>query len=123
MNEITKFLIELLTILAGSGATTVVVTAIFERRRKKAEARNIEVDYADQISKASMALVDPLKTEVERLTLRVNRLEQTLGRYAQRIAYLMGGIDQLIRQLMGAGKDPCWTPNEWSSYEPSEDKK
>lgn len=94
-----------------------LVVAFFERRNKRAAAAKLEADYAEQISKTAMMLVDPLQGQVTQLTRRVARTERQITRYSQRIVYLMGGIDQLIRQIMVLDKRPVWTPDDWNPEE------
>jgi hypothetical protein len=67
--------------------------------------------------------VDALETKVNgqvdvsrKLTDRVRHLEWVLERCAIRIAYLMGGIGMLIRQITNLNEKPCWTPDDWDMY-------
>ncbi len=110
---------DLIVAVGGLSGLAAVAAAFLERRKKRAEAQVQEANYANQISDTAMKLVEPLKKEVGRLTERIERSEKLNSRYAQRIIYLMGGIDQLIRQIKGKGESPVWSPNDWI---PNEDE-
>jgi polyhydroxyalkanoate synthesis regulator phasin len=122
MTDPLGFILNLLQFLAGSATISVIVAAIFERRNKRAAAAKVEADYANQISQTAMALVEPLKAEVARLTNRVDVMDRKLARYSQRMIYLMGGIDQLIRQVMDLENKPVWTPDDWDPDGSREDR-
>jgi hypothetical protein len=111
---------DLIVAIGGLGGLTTVIVALFERNKKRAEAKALEADYADQISQTAMKLVDPLRAEVGRLNVRVGNLERSNNRYAQRVVYLMSGIDQLIRQIKRHNDAPVWTPNDWNPEEEKE---
>lgn len=121
MTDPLGFVLNVLQFLAGSATISVIVAAIFERRNKRAAAAKVEADYADQISKTAMSMIEPMKAELERLTARVTRLERQNTRYSHRIVYLMGGIDQLVRQI-SVREAPVWTPDDWDPDGSREDR-
>ncbi len=112
---------DLIVAVGGLGGLAVLVTALVERRNKRALAMKSEADYADQISQTAVALLEPYKRQVEALGERVDRQEKdiarlqwTLRRYARRVTYLMSGIDALVRQISNDLRaTPCWTPHDW----------
>lgn len=108
--------------LGGLGWLVPLVGLLMGKRGNKAAARKTEADYADQISETAMKLVSPLEKRVSELEKRLKRLNRLVERYAKRIVYLMGGIDQLIRQIVSMQASPCWQPDDWDPDEEIDDK-
>jgi hypothetical protein len=117
--------------ILGSGAVSTLIVALSERRNKKAVARTTEADYSDKISAAAMKLVDPLQTEVNRLSKQLDTqaekydtkiakqdklllaMANSLRRHVARIEYLTLGISVLTKQLISIDQTPTWVPSPW----------
>ena len=65
-----------------------------------------------QIAEQERKIVDLRKT-VSVLERELTKLARRLNKYAKRILYLMGGIDELIRQIISLNAVPCWKPEDW----------
>jgi hypothetical protein len=79
------------------------------------EAVNSFASAATQIAKINQDLQtnsQEMERKLDRMGERIGSLELLLESYARRIYYLMGGIDQLIRQIVGLNANPCWTPDD-----------
>jgi len=98
---------EIFLAAVGGGVITKIIDVIFARQRMKAEAAKI-------ITEAAGEMVNKLTERVQALEDEVKVLKKQLGRYAQRVVYLMAGIEKLTHQITTNGDDPCWTPDEWS---------
>jgi hypothetical protein len=102
-----------------------------ENRKTQAETGNASGEAANSFAEAATKIAQlnkDLQTNnlimdgrIDKLGERIGNLEVLLERYARRIAYLMGGIDQLIRQIVGMNAVPCWTPDEWKLEEENHD--
>jgi len=129
----TMYIVQMIvTLLTGIAGLSGLVVALIERRKKHAEAREIEqrieTDYAARISDTAMALIEPLRRQIESQSAqiaaleerlekadgKIARIERQLERSMRRISYLMGGIDALLRQINSLQAVPVWTPDAWS---------
>lgn len=124
--------------LGGLGGLAALLAVLWDRRAKVAgaaktgaEAKKVEADTVGVLVDSSSDLVrqyretvNEMKTQIAELkatqkqhTDEIRCLNQTVDRYAERIAYLMGGIDALIRQITVQLKAvPVWTPSPWTDY-------
>lgn len=91
-----------------------VITWMTTRKKSGAEATKL-------ITEAAKNLIEPLSNRIGDLEKKTQEQDKTilgltrsLDRYAKRVIYLMGGIEQLIRQI-SKHEPPCWNPSEWSA--------
>lgn len=91
-----------------------------EAVKTEAEARSIFADADSKTLDKAYKLIEYLDKSVVALNDRVDRQDQAIGRlrtalqaYAERVAYLMGGIATLMRQITESNQAPCWKPDEW----------
>lgn len=108
--------------LGGLGWLVPLVSALIGKRGEQAKARKTESEFADQISETALKLINPLEKRICDLEKRLRRINRLVERYAKRIVYLMGGIDQLIRQIVSMQASPCWQPDDWDPDEEIDDK-
>ena len=107
-----------------SGSLAAVIAGAFARRKNNSDA-------AQTITDAALKLVDPLRESITSMETKIETLEKKdcvqdatiekmtrqLTRFAARIAYLMGGIESLMRQIKDAGGVPCFTPDKWEPFD------
>ena len=124
--------------LSGLAMGLVSLIGLMADRRKRAaevnklaaEANSEDCDAAQTVSMAAGNLVklyDKRFCDLEEKLIEQSRQIETLEdkqkrliqRFSARIAYLMSGIDELIRQIVDLRATPNWKPDEWS---PEEDK-
>lgn len=107
-----------------------------DMRRVKHENRNLDgktdnemaqatdriVDSAGKLASAQTITVetlskrlDAMQAEIQCQDGKIDNLERLVKRYAERIAYLMGGIDKLLTQLANARIPPAWRPDPWDA--------
>lgn len=115
----------------GGGLIGSFFTRYLDRKKARheinktiAETSNIDADTANVLVEAAKKAVESL---VPNLAKRIQDLEREAEvqkqeadaqkrlnrRYANRIIYLMRGIEQLVEQITGLGPTPDWTPDEW----------
>jgi len=103
-------------------------------RKRPAEVRQVEavadheqgeavgaiVGAASTLATAQTNTVQSLIQQIAALTdrvaqqeKRIARLDRRLRSFANRIDYLMGGINQLIEQLADLQETPVWKPDNW----------
>ena len=92
-------------VAAGLGA---VISGLFLRRKNNADA-------AQSVSDAAVNLIAPLNARIDDVEKDQARVKKMLTRAMNRIAYLMGGIAQLTKQITDAGHKPSWTPDDWDA--------
>lgn len=109
-------IVELFMAAVAGGVLTKGIDMIFTRQKMKADAAKV-------ITEAAGEMVEKLTQRVQTLEDEVKTLKKQLGRYAQRVIYLMAGIEKLIGQIVANGDEPCWTPDEWSSEEVEVDER
>jgi len=84
--------------------------------RKKNDA-DAAKSISDAASNAVDKLLGPLTDKVEQLECELRKQGRLNQRYAERIIYLMRGIERLVSQITRLGHAPEWKPNEWSPDE------
>ncbi|AEV52099.1 hypothetical protein [Rhodococcus phage RGL3] len=67
--------LEIAGIVAGSGVVGGIVTKVADRKLTRSNVRKIDVDAAKVIAETAVALVGPVKAEIEELSGRVETLE------------------------------------------------
>lgn len=97
---------ELILAAVAGGVFTKIIDLIVGRHKMRADAAKI-------ITEAAGEVVGQLTGRVQTLENEVTKLKRQLGRYAQRVIYLMAGIEKLTHQIVANGETPCWTPDEW----------
>jgi peptidoglycan hydrolase CwlO-like protein len=124
-------------LIAGVGSVglwKVIETVITNRARSKvtdaeasktsAEAKSILSEAESKTLEGAYKYMDRLEKQINTLTVRADQQDSEIGwlrkamqAYAERIAYLMGGIATLIKQLGDLRQAPCWTPDDWQPPE------
>jgi hypothetical protein len=101
-----------------------------EASKTSAEARNINADAENKSLEGAFKIMDRLEKSVKDLSVRADQqdieigwLRKAMQSYAERVAYLMGGIATLIKQLGDLHQAPCWTPDDWQPPEKDEEHK
>jgi chromosome segregation ATPase len=136
---IIKSTAEIILGLGGLGGLAAFIGQLIARRKTNAEANQIDektlkqvpADAAATLAGASANISDQyrklldeyqestdkkiseLNLNLETQQKKIGNLEKTLRHYAQRIAYLMTGIQVLTEQIVGLKLTPCWNPNDW----------
>lgn len=137
-NIATPYIPILLALVQVAFVVRDILKARDEKRKLQAEARKTDAEAANEqggavqsIVNAAGSLATAQTNTVESLVKRLDHLEKSqveqekrnevlarqVRRYAQRIAYLMGGIDQLLNQIAANNLAPVWRPNDWSIEE------
>jgi hypothetical protein len=106
----------------GIAALVVVIIDWSSKRQKaKTDTMGAVVDGAGDLVEHYRKLVGEMNDQLgelrkiqERHTQQINKLNRTVTRFGQRIAYLTGGIHQLIHQIQTMDAEPVWKPDEWS---------
>lgn len=124
-------ILDIIGAIGGLGGAAAFLSVLMDRRLRRAQARKTEAEVAGTIVDSSGDLVDQYRKLAEESRCEVAELKKTLNqhsgqigllnrtveRYAQRITYLMGGISQLIQQIVGLNATPIWTPDRWTGDE------
>lgn len=122
-------------VLLGIGGLSGLVSALINRHKSKAEAKNIQsqtknldaktgqeipanaagslVDTSGDVIEQYRKLLSDYQLETDK---KIDNLQKMLGAYAKRITYLMGGIQTLVKQVVDLGHDPCWSPDDWQPW-------
>ena len=102
----------LIALLSGAGG---VILAILTARKTEAERDKVRADASSVIQQASLALVKPLKDEVENLTNRMCCTEKELKETEQQLnnekklrEKLQTALCVLIKQLKENNLKPHW---------------
>jgi len=87
----------------GGGILGVIGTRVFDwgsgRRKAKVEVIQMEAEATDVITKAAVALVQPLRKEIETLTARVDLLEAEVKTNESKLKVALLYIRQLLRWI------------------------
>lgn len=70
------------------------------------------ISSAEEIQRASVALVNPLRSQVELIALRISKCEAEMIEQKESNERLYAGVNLLIKQLEIAGIKPIWTPRD-----------
>jgi len=134
-----KWIIQGLLAIGGLGGLAALVGQLITRRKTNSESKQIDektkqqvpADAAATLAGASAVIseeyrkllddyqestekkIAELNTKLECHQKNITNLEKTVRHYAQRIAYLMTGIQMLTEQIVGLKMTPCWNPNDW----------
>jgi hypothetical protein len=128
-NIVVTAVVSLFTALLGSGIVTTLVLAVLERKKRRAEAIETEekaqllrAQWAEQIRQTASAMIEELNEKVTRLERQyhsqarlIHQLRLVVNAYADRLAYLMVGIESLHRQILSLKQIPVWTPDLWQA--------
>jgi len=134
-----KWIIQGLLAIGGLGGVAALVGTLISRRKFKAESdqinqktrQQVPADAAATLANASATISEEYRkllddyqksteTKISELNVKIaghqksiSTLEKSLRHYAQRVAYLMTGIQMLTEQLTVLKLTPCWSPNDW----------
>lgn len=114
--------------LAGVAALAMVVVNWWGRRGElRNTSKTVAADSAEKISNSAVKLVEQyedrlaaVENRVREAESRIRRLSRTVESYARRVVYLMDGIERLVAQLVAAGAQPIWKPDDWKPEDSEE---
>jgi uncharacterized coiled-coil protein SlyX len=93
-----------------------VITWLTTRKKSGAEATKLITEAAANLIEPLSERISDLEKKTQEQDKLISGLTKSLDRYAKRVIYLMGGIEQLVRQV-SKHEPPCWTPSEWTADE------
>lgn len=105
---------DIITAAIAGGLVVKVLDLIFGRKRDKAEITKM-------ITEAAEKMIKSLTDRVTTLEKELRTVKRKLERYAERVIYLMNGIQTLIKQIEEKKEVPCWKPDEWDPDEEGDD--
>lgn len=106
-------------VIAAIAATPGVLALLAQRRALKAKAQLDESSSADQITQAALSLVEPLKRQLNELSVqaktqaeRIEVLEQQVKHLSNFADDLLSGAHRLVMQVRSLGGHPVYIPPE-----------
>lgn len=99
MNPIVTVLLAVVGALGGSAGLVSILTLRGQRRKIQAETRIIDTDAASKLSAASLALLEPARVEVDRLSRKLADASVQIDALQAEVESLRGQVSTLTKDL------------------------